>query len=465
MVPPGVLHGGTTFVAGGSLPNLSRLDVRGTANWDGDLSIAGKAMNFYLPTTMTAGGKMLDVSGTADITGSTVNVGISGSSSPLRTGDTVILVDADTLIGAPVNSTTSGQGMLGVTLLYDFDITTNPTASQLLATVSSSGSGPRINPQTKALSEGFVSGMALATQGGDTLAGPGMNNAVSAAKSTGAGTAPALVGFGALSGGSMRFNSGSHVDMRSVSLLAGLAYGADINPGRLTLGAFFEYGSGSYDTYNSFSNAASVKGTGDTWYIGGGILGHMSFVDTGPGHFYTEGSFRAGRLHNEYNNSDLRDFTGRSAGYESSSNYYSFHLGTGYVWNFTDKASFDIYGKYFWTRLQGDSVTLSTGEQVNFKDTNSSRLRGGGRLTYAINEHVSPYIGAAYEREFDGKARATTNGFDIPAPSLRGNTGIGEFGLTLKPSLNLPLSFDLGVQGYTGKREGVTGSLQIRYEF
>jgi len=50
-------------------------------------------------------------------------------------------------------------------------------------------------------------------------------------------------------------------------------------------------------------------------------------------------------------------------------------------------------------------------------------------------------------------------------PELTGDTGMGELGLSLKPSKDLPLSFDLGVQGYVGKREGVTGSLQIRYEF
>jgi outer membrane autotransporter protein len=363
------------------------------------------------------------------------------------------------LIGAPTNSTSNGQGMAGVTLLYDFAITTE--ASQLLATVT--GSGPRVNPQTKALSEGFISGAALLSQGGDTLAGPGMSNAVSAAK--GAGAAPALAGFGALSSGSMRLNSGSHVDMRSVSLVTGLSYGTDINPGGLTLGAFFEYGTGSYDTYNSFPNAASVKGKGDNWYIGGGILGHMHFTDTGPGHFYTEGSFRAGRLHNEYKSSDLSDLIGNKASYDSSSNYYGFHLGTGYLWNINEQATLDLYSKYFWTRVEGDSVRLSTGDPIKFKDTGSSRLRLGGRFAYAMSEHISPYIGAAYEHEFDSKARATTNGFDLPAPSLRGNTGIGELGFTLKPSLNLPLSFDLGVQGYTGKREGVTGSLQIRYEF
>jgi len=96
---------------------------------------------------------------------------------------------------------------------------------------------------------------------------------------------------------------------------------------------------------------------------------------------------------------------------------------------------------------------------------NSSRLRLGSRFAYTVNEHVSPYIGAAYEHEFDGRARATTYGYSIDAPSMRGSTGIGELGLSLRPSMNMPLSFDLGVQGYTGKREGVTGSLQIKLTF
>ena len=95
----------------------------------------------------------------------------------------------------------------------------------------------------------------------------------------------------------------------------------------------------------------------------------------------------------------------------------------------------------------------------------SSRLRFGSRFAYAVNEYVSPYVGAAWEHEFDGKARASTKGYDMKAPSLRGDTGIGELGLTFTPSQTLPLSFDLGVQGYVGKREGVTGSLQAKYEF
>ena len=126
----------------------------------------------------------------------------------------------------------------------------------------------------------------------------------------------------------------------------------------------------------------------------------------------------------------------------------------------------DLYGKYFWTHQQSASVTLSTGDPVKFKDADSHRIRLGGRFAYVVNDYVSPYIGAAWEYELDGKQRATTyDRYDLNRPSLSGSTGIGELGLTLKPAKELPLSFDLGVQGYVGKREGVTGALQIRYEF
>ena len=95
----------------------------------------------------------------------------------------------------------------------------------------------------------------------------------------------------------------------------------------------------------------------------------------------------------------------------------------------------------------------------------SNRLRLGSRFSYTVNDYISPYVGAAYEREFDGKARASTNGYDMKAPSMRGDTGIGEIGFVYTPSASLPLSFDFGLQGYIGKREGLTGSLQAKYEF
>ena len=208
-----------------------------------------------------------------------------------------------------------------------------------------------------------------------------------------------------------------------------------------------------------------VSGQGDVRYLGGGLLGRGDFKDTGPGHVYTEASVRTGGLRNEYRNDDLRDGMGRRAEYDSDSPYYGFHLGTGYIWRLTDSSSLDLYGKYFWTRMQGDSVTLSTGDPVKFEDTDSSRLRLGGRFTATGHEFANPYVGAAYEHEFDGEARASTRSYKINSPKLTGGTGIAEVGLLLKPSRTLPLSLDFGMQLHVGTREGVSGSLQIKYEF
>jgi len=70
-----------------------------------------------------------------------------------------------------------------------------------------------------------------------------------------------------------------------------------------------------------------------------------------------------------------------------------------------------------------------------------------------------------WEYEFDGTARATTNGLAIDAPSLRGGTGVGEVGLIWKPTSYRGLYADLGIQGYTGQREGITANLQVGRRF
>ncbi len=465
------LYGGTVFDRGSHNHSLDNgiLSVNGangqSAMYKGDLSARNATLNFISPVHPTQ--PLLRVTGDADVSGSAYNVGLSGGTS-LAAGSTLTLLEVGAGKMLTANNLRKGGGIvqIGSTVAHDIttDVALDPTTGRLNAVTAQVSPG-RATDQSKALSEGFLGGLALNLQGADLVAGRGMDSAVRASSGTDDAERHGFAGFGALSGGSLRYNTGSHLDMNSLSLLTGLAWGIDLAPGRLTLGAFFEYGNGSYDTHNSFTNAASVDGDGNAYYLGGGILARMDFVNIGPGRFYAEASGRAGKTHNEYDSSDLRDAAGRKADYDSSSPYYGLHFGTGYVWNINDAATLDLYGKYFWTRQQGDSVGLSTGEHLSFDDINSSRLRFGGRFAYILNEHVAPYIGAAWEHEFDGKARAKTNGFDIDAPNLRGNTGIGELGLSLTPSADLPLTVDLGVQGYTGKHEGVTGSLMVKWEF
>jgi outer membrane autotransporter protein len=251
-----------------------------------------------------------------------------------------------------------------------------------------------------------------------------------------------------------------------MSLLAGVALGSDLAHGRITLGAFFEGGWGNYDSHNSFSNAASVNGKGDTSYYGGGILGRYDLTEGVFSGLYFDASARMGRAETDFRSGDIQ-YNGWNADFDSSALYYGLHGGLGYVWlipGLNNKGSLDLSAKLLWTRQEGDSVTVYQ-DHVNFKDADSLRTRLGGRFAYSLNEYVSPYLGAYWEHEFDGKLRASVNGQSLSSPSLRGDTGMGELGLSLKPSQSLPLSFDLGVQGYTGKREGVTGSLQVKWEF
>ena len=382
------------------------------------------------------------------------DISMVGGGSPLKVGDTVQLFNS---LGAPIDYSNLGivpntilSGRKGVSLLYRYSLENG------VATVS----GVQAHPQAKALSEGRLAGMAFVNQGGDLVAGTGIRAAASSNNETKTGLAPFFVA----QGGTSRYDTGSHVDVDGFSLMTGLAWNRQTEYGKLLLGAFFEAGWGNYDSHNSFSGFASVKGDGDTNYYGGGLLGRFDFTNN----IYTEASFRAGQIDTDFSSSDLRDPLGNRASYDSSSTYYGAHVGLGYIWDITDATSLDISTKYLWTHQDSDSVTV-TGDPIKFKDMDSHRWRTGARLSHEMTSGkglvFTPYIGAAYEHEFDGKAKATAYGYSMDAPDLKGGTGIGELGFSFKPSADSGFSLDLGVQGYTGVREGVTGSFQAKFEF
>lgn len=428
--------------------------------------------NFLLsPSFTTSSGPALNITGNLSLTNGTTSstveaVNFQGGGAVRNNGDVYTLLKAGSITGVITNNGQTIAGRQGAALQYNILLTQNAN-NTITATILSNGRGSAatLNPQMKAVSEGRTSGAIVVNQGADLVAGKGIGSAVAATRGTAQGAGAVVSSFGTMAAGSSTYHTGSHVDVSGFSLAAGIAAGVKIPWGDLTVGPFFEFGSGSYNTYNSFDNAASVTGNGSMYYMGGGLLARLDFLTFGPGHFYTEASARMGNVHNHYNNDDLQDGFGRSASFDADAPYYGLHAGAGYVWNITEALSLDMYGKYFWTRQEANSVTLSTGDRINYDAVDSNRLRLGTRMSYAVNEHFSPYVGAAFEREFNGEAEATTYGQPITAPSLRGNTGIGELGVLYKPSLNLPLTLDLGVQGYTGKRDGFTSSLQVRYEF
>ncbi|BAV91705.1 autotransporter outer membrane beta-barrel domain-containing protein [Candidatus Desulfovibrio trichonymphae] len=376
----------------------------------------------------------------------------SGDVEPLQFGDKYYLLRGSTELAGNIKDSGIQTIQHGSLLEFTFQLRKdgdNDFVAELIESDGPGGGGTPVVPGAKSITEGASVGAALANQGADLAAGAGMGSAINSAKEDAWGA------FAVVDASSMRYNTGSYIDTSSVNLMAGISRNINTEIGKLTAGAFFEYGGASYD----------IHGSGNTSYIGGGLLGHLKFNDVGPGHFYTEAAARIGGLNNDYESTRLKDVSGRKASFDTESTYYGIHAGVGYVWNITEEASLDVYGKYFWLHQDGNDATISTGEPVSFDPIDSHRLRGGARFAYAINEYISPYIGAAFEYEFDGKARASVWGYDLKAAKFEGETGIGEAGLVFKPSSKSPWLVDLGVQGYVGKREGVSGSLRVGLEF
>ncbi|MCL2010436.1 MAG: autotransporter outer membrane beta-barrel domain-containing protein [Synergistaceae bacterium] len=465
------LGGGNTFILTGLNNegittgdlNIHTFNVRGEAAFEGHLDAEGKIMNFYLPHDVAANYTMLTIKdGIANIGDATVHIHVgivrSGGSPLLQTGDRVILINAvdaeGGLTGEPANRFARSRGKVGSLLRAEFEIDVVEDEELLVATLLRYLAGPG----SEMVVIGNLADAALVTKGADLIAGPGIAAAV--------GAEHGHEVFAIVSAGKTSYDTSPSLDLSSTHLVTGVSRGVDFAPGRLTFGPFFEYASGSYDTQGLFDGGL-IRSDGDVRYVGGGVLARMDFnrAENALGRFYAEASGRAGSVRNEFNSFGLDDILGNNAQFTSESTYFGLHTGLGYSLDLSERSSLDFYGKYFWTRIGGDSVLVSTGEHVNFQDVNSHRLRFGGRFSHSMSQFVRGYVGAAWEHEFDGKAGAFADGYSLGSSSLSGSTGIGELGLLMTPSPTMPLFIDLGIQGYTGSREGVTGRLEVRWEF
>jgi autotransporter-associated beta strand protein len=422
----------------------------------GGADFSGADLAYLVPQTAANGAALLTVQGGAAIDAYTaVSLAYASGRTNISVGESFILLDAATLAN-------NGFTQLTVQTASGDIYTLNVSGNQLAAALHQLSPTSPTYERLKAYSESRAANLAFANQGLDFILNRGFGSALAATSGQGF----RFGSFGGLGGGWSRYNTGSHVDVSGMSLLAGLALGNDIAGGRVTLGTFFEGGWGNYTSHNSFSASASVGGKGDTSYYGGGVLGRYDLTEGALSGLYFDASARMGRAETDFRTGDIQ-YNGWKSGFDSSALYYGLHGGFGYVWlipGLDNRGSLDLSAKLLWTRQEGDSLTVYQ-DRLRFQDADSLRTRLGGRFTYTVNEYVAPYAGVYWEHEFDGKLRASVNGQSLSSPSLEGDTGMGEFGFSLKPSQTLPLSFDLGVQGYTGMREGVTGSLQIKFEF
>ena len=250
----------------------------------------------------------------------------------------------------------------------------------------------------------------------------------------------------------MRVESGSHVDSKGWNLGVGWAREDAAKGGTKRLfSPFVEYGRGTYDSY--LDNGA--HGSGKLSYFGLGVLGKLTQQDG----LWLEASARAGRAKSDYS------LHGENAGYDGSNTYYGIHLGVGKTFALQKGASLDAYVRYFWSHQDGMSVKLrGSGDAYDFADVDSHRLRLGLRYSRKDRRAGECYAGLAWEHELGGEASASVGGDAAPSPSLKGSSCMLELGYRFLPQ-NSRISYDFHINGWQGKRKGLSGGAAIQWTF
>ena len=501
----GKVYGGNNAATGNTLSVENKgLTVDSIDNFEN--------LHFILPSDTAAGETMLEVTGGATQFKSKPNVGvaIAGSTTLLNEGDSVTLLRNDSGLrnssGAALTDTDYAQVKIparqGISVDYDFTLSTDgktivAEVSQQLnpgptpgptpdpspspspepspspaPTPSPSPTPGRINPQTKAIPEGRIAALGALNLASDQVAriiGNLPQGTGGAGGGNGAGNAPDMqtpgdgAFFAKIAGYGQKLESGSHVNVNGTAAIVGTAKAVPLSGGgTAAVGAFFEYGDGSFKTHNGFDTGA-VDGKGNSDYYGAGVLARVNLAGNGNGAPFVEGSLHAGSIRNNWHTDDLRDAaTGARAQYDIRTPYMGAHVGAGYRWQTNDTTQVEAYGQYLYTHVDGKDTNVAL-DPYHFGAVKSSRTRVGAKGAWAVSQQAQAYAGAAWEHEFDGTARATAYSLEVPAPTMKGDTAVIDAGVTFQPKRNL--STNVGVTGYAGKRKGVAANVEVQYRF
>ena len=102
-----------------------------------------------------------------------------------------------------------------------------------------------------------------------------------------------------------------------------------------------------------------------------------------------------------------------------------------------------------------------------FKAVESHKLITAARYKVDLapinNFKLSPYAGAALDYEFEGSGDVYAAGFAVDSPTLSGASAMLEAGLSIDG--NRGFTVDVGLFGHLGKRQGINGIANVKFEF
>ena len=432
-------------------------------------------LNFFITKDLVANDTMLKVTDTALINNAEIKAGVE-LGTKLKKNDTINLIDAGALKAENITTGTLTDGLISID--QGLQVTVGTDGNKLVGVINGTtppggggttppGGGGTTPPGGGGTTPGAGSlyadadakspvetqsvALTMLNLGHDLLTTAGYENAALAVDGEEEGSVNPFI---TMSANNQKLDTGSHVDLKAWNMNLGFAKKINNNSGKLIIAPVIEYGRGSYDSY--LDNG--THGDGDAHFWGAGLMAKQ-LNDDG---LYYEGSLRAGRMSTDYQSAVAGGIK-----YDSDATYYAAHLGMGKVVQLNDKDTIDYYGKLFYTRQQGDKVTVGTGATYDFDATTSLRTRLGARYTHQLSEKNAFYAGLAWQHEFDGESNAivatTLGSASAPAPSMKGDTGIMELGWRVNNSDKFELG--LGVNGSVGKQKGVGFNLSLNFSF
>lgn len=461
----GDVYGGYDKLNKANITN-NTLEVVGKGNEAKSIQNFDK-LNFFITKDLVANDTMLKVTDTALINNAEIKAGVE-LGTKLNENDKINLITAGALKAENITTGTLTDGLISID--QGLQVTVGTDGNKLVGVINGTtppGGGGTTPPggggtapgagslyadaDAKSPVETQSAALTMLNLGHDLLTTAGYENAALAVDGEEEGSVNPFI---TMSANNQKLDTGSHVDLKAWNMNLGFAKKINNNSGKLIIAPVIEYGRGSYDSY--LDNG--THGDGDAHFWGAGLMAKQ-LNDDG---LYYEGSLRAGRMSTDYQSAVAGGIK-----YDSDATYYAAHLGMGKVVQLNDKDTIDYYGKLFYTRQQGDKVTVGTGATYDFDATTSLRTRLGARYTHQLSEKNAFYAGLAWQHEFDGESNAivatTLGSASAPAPSMKGNTGIMELGWRVNNSDKFELG--LGVNGSVGKQKGVGFNLSLNFSF
>lgn len=428
-------------------------------------------LNFYLPEGTTNGTNILTLTDSAgtDLSNTVLNV-YADSAANFNNGDTINLITNKN--GYLTTSDITNSGVLSKGVSLDYDMTLKEVTDDNGNIVSMSATlggvqGNGLKEQTRSIPHSTIANIHNVNIGTEKLLEwlPPIDFETLEEDRDDVPAPPEIVepkgyeifmnvGVGKLK---TKLSDNSQVETRSTNYDLGAARTLEQGHGNLNIAPIVQYGHGHYDT-----DSKGMHGSGNTKFLMGGIIARK-MNNSG---FYYEGSFRAGRAENDFSSSDFQA-NGKKilAKYNSSMPVFAGHVKLGNAKRIDRNNLLDVYGIYFFTRQNGTSADLSTGEHYDFSAANNHRFKLGYRLTTRTSHISRVYTGLAYQYERSSDSVATYEGYKTPATSDKGSSGMIEIGWLIKPNKKIPLMLDVNMTGWIGHQKGFTATAKFKKAF